>query len=86
MMKSIVNAIHDWWTGVRRFDVSALRYGDSCDTEIRIRCGPWGLVLYAVMEKYGEKWDTFWSDLRHLVDECSDGGRARVPIVRIAFG
>lgn len=84
-MKSIINAIHDWWVGVRRLDVYVWRYADKHDTQIRIRCAPFGLMVHATMEKHAEPWDDFWVDLRSLVDKCSDGGTARVPIIRMVF-
>ncbi len=84
-MKSIIKALHEWWIGVRRIDVRAWRYGDKCNAEMRIRCGPFGVALYAVMEKHAEPWEEFWADLRNLVDQCSDGGTARVPIIRMVF-
>ncbi len=82
---SVFRAIYEWWVGVRRLDVYVWRYADKHNTQIRVRYAPFGLLVYATMEKHAEPWDNFWTDLQTIVDNSSEGGTARVPIIRMVF-
>ena len=56
------------------------------DAEMEIRHGPFGILLDAVMSKHGQQWGDFGGELRHLIEECSEGGTMRVPKIHIVFG
>ncbi len=84
-MNKLFEAIHEWWIGVRRLDVRVWRYADKCNTEVRVRCAPFGLVRYATMTKHDEPWQEFWDDIQNLVHKMSDGGTSRVPVIHMVF-